>query len=335
MFRIKPANTWLWLLLVALAVGLATPMRSAEAAKPLLEEELFGQLDEALPDEEVVEDLFDVDFDDGFYDDPETIEAYLILVETLAVEMDNVLIAVDQLYRGEQKACRTLNYAVDWMQGLLNGYVDVPWDYYDNADGVFVGLIRAYDGLEAPFYVCNNGVVDALTPLHYAVTRSALQDAHGILRSKSAEAQAQAGMTVQADGALLALYASLFYPEVGPFSAEVFRADVEITIQTLQYMAGWIDRYNGGGTVYCIEYLYYIFRLEAARFTDVPDVYQYWTDEHADLLNLVRDTSLPLIGFCFELTEDQPAPQFMIDQARHGLARAIDRAHAVLQNIPE
>jgi hypothetical protein len=330
-------QSWWWLLLTALLLVLLLPASAISAARfeDFPEEDLIA-LDET---DALDEWLFDE------YDSEEDLRLFLVLAETASAEMRHVIHALDQFQRGNEKnACQTLEHALFWTVGLYFAVWPPAYEYWEITEGIEVGALMAAEGLVPLYLMCNNGKEDRLTALEYGLAFRTLDKARDILHIKSAEAQAVAGMTVSAEPELLPELAMLGQELIGvlepelygdAFSIEIFRADVEIAIEALHYMAGWFDRYNAGETVYCLEYVYYYELLGPALFAGVPDVYRYWVDEHKSAIDLVKDTSRPLVEFCLSLMDNPAGPvsQFTVDQARHGLSQALVRVNRVMENI--
>ncbi len=264
---------------------------------------------------------------------------YLVFLESAKYGNDNVMGALDRLNAGDLSACGVIVDAADWSFILGALAFSDPFFTPPGYEGISSLAVEAMDhlgnGITDIVFVCRNGKADTITSFQYAVAKSQLEQAQSKLYAASSAAVALSGIQVEPIAEILDLLVELFQTPAGPWSEAVFEADVDITIETLSYMGGWLDRALAGQTVYCLEYMVYVFFLEAAAFDTVPVEWQNWVNEHADLIDLVKDTSRSLFLACDALGDDETAhvSDFVLQQARQGVTDAANRAHRISQEF--
>lgn len=305
-------------MMLALTMGLFAFAPAAQAATP------FDDHEEAEAEsQEITEELIQ----------------YLVFLESAKYGNDNVMGALDRLNAGDLSACGVIVDAADWsfILGAL-AFADpsfTPPGYEGISSLAEEAMLNISNGIIDIVYVCRNGKTDTITSFQYAVAKSQLEQAQTKLYAASSAAVELSGIQVDPIPELLELLLALFQPPAGPWSAAVFEADIDITIQTLAYMGGWLDRALAGETVYCLEYMVYVAFLSGAIFETVPGEWQNWVNEHYDLIDQVKDTSRSLFLACDALGNDETAhvSDFVLQQAREGVTEASNRAHRISQEF--
>lgn len=314
-----PSYWKLSLIALLLALGFAFVGSSAEAAT-------FDH-DEAEPEQISEEDAFGL-----------TLE-YLTFLESAKAGNDNLITALDQVYAGNTRACDTIIDGLNWSFILELAVFGDPFFIPDGFDDIntlaldALGLIS--NGLTDIGYVCRNGVSDSITDFQYAYASKQLRSAQTKLHGASRAGAERVGVQVEPIVELLDLLNELFAQVGGPWTETIFETDVAITAETLTYMAGWLDRALAGETVYCLEYMYYYFFLEPAIFEEVPTEWRGWYNEHVEVIDLINDTSRDLFLACDSLVEnpDGEVSDFVLGQARQGVAQASNRIHRIQQEF--
>ena len=329
------ASIWKFgLLALVLALAFAFVGNSAEAASLRDGHEDGEVVEEAdVAEEEVVVEETSEPDDLGL-----TLE-YLTFLESAKAGNDNLITALDQVHAGNTRACDTIIDGLNWSFILEAAVFSDPFFTPAGFDDINTLALEAMgligNGLTDIGFVCRNGVSDSITDFQYAYASQQLRSAQTKLYGASRAGAERVGVQVEPIVELLDLLNELFAQVGGPWTEAIFETDVAITAETLSYMAGWLDRALAGETVYCLEYMYYYFFLEPAIFDEVPTAWRGWYNEHVEVIDLVNDTSRDLFLACDSLVEnpDGNVSDFVLGQARQGIAQAIDRTHRIQQQF--